>query len=151
MQITITTEGEEIFPVEVSNEIELENFKALLEFQSNVKANEMKLYLDGKALNGDKSTLESLGVKNGDIILLMRSTASVPNPVLGTMMPTGPQTVPGTTLPAAPRGKIISDRYWLFKVGPFGGGGGVTEAVVISRTSNKGAPRAMSWKGCGSS
>lgn len=122
MQITITTEGEEIFPVEVSNEIELENFKALLEFQSNVKANEMKLYLDGKALNGDKSTLESLGVKNGDIILLMRSTASVPNPVLGTMMPTGPQTVPGTTLPAAPRGNgsVPAIDWGMIQVPPVG-------------------------------
>eukprot|EP00794_Sanderia_malayensis_P015077 gene15077-16633_t len=74
MQLTIAA-GETVFPVDVSGEIELENFKALLEFESSVPAKEISMFLNGQLLSGDKKSLDSLGVKDGDVLLLIRNGA----------------------------------------------------------------------------
>ena len=73
MQLTVTTGGEEIYTVDASDDLELENFKALLEFESGVPAREMTIYRDGKLLDGDKSSIGSLGIKDGDVLLLVRN------------------------------------------------------------------------------
>ncbi len=72
MQLTVTTGGDDMFQVDVSGEIEVENMKALLESESGVPAAEITLYLDGKLLHDDKKSLDSFGVKNGDVLLLVR-------------------------------------------------------------------------------
>ena len=76
MQLTVTTGGEDIYAVDASDDLELENFKALLEFESGVPAKEMTIYRDGKLLEGETSSIGSLGVKNGDVLLLVRNAPS---------------------------------------------------------------------------
>ena len=73
MQLTVTVGGDEFYTVDASDDLELENFKALLEFESGVPAKEMTIYLDGKLLDGSTKSIGSLGVKDGDVLLLVKS------------------------------------------------------------------------------
>lgn len=73
MQLTITTGGDEIYTVDASEELELENFKALLEYESGVPAGEMTLYHDGKLLEGETNSVGSFGVKDNDVLLMVRN------------------------------------------------------------------------------
>ena len=75
MQLTVTVGGDEFYTVDASDDLELENFKALLEFEFGVPAKEMTIYLDGKLLDGNTKSIGSLGVKDGDILLLVRSAS----------------------------------------------------------------------------
>ena len=72
--MTITTGGDDMYAVDASDDLELENFKALLEFESGVPATDMTIYRDGKLLDGETQSIGSLGVKDGDVLLLVRNT-----------------------------------------------------------------------------
>ena len=80
MQLTVTTGGDDIFPIDVSEDLELENFKALLEFECGIAANEITIYRDGKLLEGEKQSVGSLGVKNGDVLLMVKKAPLQPRP-----------------------------------------------------------------------
>lgn len=69
MKVTVTLE-DQIFNLDVSDDLELENFRALLEFESGVPASQMLLFHNGAQLQDLKKTLSSYGVKEGDLILL---------------------------------------------------------------------------------
>ena len=70
MQITVTTLSDQIFTLEVSEDLELENFKALCEFEIGIPAKEIALVWSGRPLHDDKRTLKSYGIANGDMLLL---------------------------------------------------------------------------------
>ena len=77
MQLTVTCD-DEIYTINASDELEFENFKALLEFECGVATSAMKLYKDSKLLHGDKESIASLGMKNGDVLLLVRNQPILP-------------------------------------------------------------------------
>ena len=83
MKVTVTTLSDEIFTIEVSDDIELENFKALCEFECGIPSAEISLALNGRPLQDDKKQLNEYGVKDGEVLLLQRLRASQPS--------TGPQ------------------------------------------------------------
>ena len=105
MQLTVTTGGDEIYTVDASEDLELENFKALLEFESGIPSKEMTIYRDGKLLDGETKSVGSLGVRNGDVLLLVRNAPPQrqqmrqpqPRPVSGTNAPVS-TTAPGLCL-----------------------------------------------------
>ena len=105
MQLTVTTGGDEIYTVDASEDLELENFKALLEFESGIPSKEMTIYRDGKLLDGETKSVGSLGVRNGDVLLLVRNAPPQrqqmrqpqPRPVIGTNAPAS-TTAPGLCL-----------------------------------------------------
>lgn len=72
MKVTATLEGEQIFNVDVSDDLELENFKALLEFESGVQSSQIVIFHNGVALRDDKKTLNGYGIKDGDVLLMRR-------------------------------------------------------------------------------
>lgn len=72
MKVTTTLEGEQIFNLDVSDELELENFKALLEFESGVQSSQIVIFHNGIALRDDKKTLNGYGIKDGDVLLMRR-------------------------------------------------------------------------------
>ena len=72
MKIVLTTLGDDIYTIEVSDDIELENFKALCEIECGIPASEMMLILAGRPLHDDKLSLSSYGVNDGDIIIVQR-------------------------------------------------------------------------------
>ena len=72
MHLTITTLNDEIFNLEVSDDMELENLKALCEFECGIPANEIQLLWNGRPLVDVKKKLSAYGISNGDILLLQR-------------------------------------------------------------------------------
>ncbi|KAJ9477411.1 DNA damage-inducible protein 1 [Pseudozyma hubeiensis] len=68
--ITVITEDDRTFPIDVDASIELENLKALLEVDSNIPAEQQQLLHSGKPLNDGKATLASCGVQNDDLLIL---------------------------------------------------------------------------------
>ena len=72
MKITVTFEGESVFTLDISEDLEVENFKALMESESGLPASELVLSHNGSQLIDNKKTLGSYQVKDGDIILMQR-------------------------------------------------------------------------------
>lgn len=81
MHITVTTLSDQIFSLDVSEDLELENFKALCEYEIGISASEIAILWNGRPLHDDKRTLTSYGIKNGDMLLLqhMRGPSQAPN------------------------------------------------------------------------
>ncbi|XP_053683561.1 protein DDI1 homolog 2 isoform X2 [Sabethes cyaneus] len=80
MRVTVTTMADYTFPLEVSDDMELENFKALCEIESGFPASEIVISLNGQPLLDDKKTLIELGIRDGDVIMLqhiMQATQQV--------------------------------------------------------------------------
>lgn len=79
MKVTITTLNDELFVLQVSEELELENFKAFCEIESGFPASEIILHLNGTPLLDDKKSLKALGVNDGDVIVLIHLVPSGTN------------------------------------------------------------------------
>ncbi|GAA6047960.1 hypothetical protein JCM3770_006444 [Rhodotorula araucariae] len=72
--ITVATEEGDSFPVDVSLDIALEDLTALLEADSNIPASDQLLFFNGRQLTQLKDSLESYGVKAGDLLLLRQKS-----------------------------------------------------------------------------
>ncbi|XP_022832555.1 protein DDI1 homolog 2 isoform X3 [Spodoptera litura] len=79
MKITITTLNDEIFVLDVSEDLELENFKAFCEIESGFPAKDFILNFNGKPLLDDKKSLKEHGVHDGDVIVLLHMMQSASN------------------------------------------------------------------------
>lgn len=82
MRLTITTLADDVYQLEVSDELEVENFKALCEVESGIPASEISLLHNGRPLYDDKKPLKHYGITDGDMVLLqqMRGNASAAPP-----------------------------------------------------------------------
>lgn len=72
MKLTVTLDGDQIFSVDVSDDLELENFKALLEFESGIQSPQIVIFHNGEQLRDNKKTLNGYGIKDGDVLLMQR-------------------------------------------------------------------------------
>lgn len=72
MKVTITTLTDQIFTLEVSEDMEVENFKAFCEVESDVPARQIALFFDGRPLSDDKKKLKDYNIRDGDVLLLQR-------------------------------------------------------------------------------
>uniref|UniRef100_A0A2A4JJ00 UBA domain-containing protein n=1 Tax=Heliothis virescens TaxID=7102 RepID=A0A2A4JJ00_HELVI len=79
MKVTITTLNDEIFVLDVSEDLELENFKAFCEIESGFPAKDIILNYNGKPLLEDKKSLKEHGVHDGDVIVLLHMMQSASN------------------------------------------------------------------------
>lgn len=70
MKITITTLTDYIFVLDVSEDLELENFKAFCEIESGFPANEIVIAFNGRPLMDEKKSLKDHGMKDGDSVVL---------------------------------------------------------------------------------
>ena len=106
----MTTLSDEIFNLDVTEDLELENFKALLEFETGVPAREIGLVWNGRPLHDDKRTLKNYGIKENDMLLLQRMQGAQGR---GSTGATGAPAVPGA-----------GNFNWLLQFTCKGGGGG---------------------------
>lgn len=76
MKITVTSTQHDaaVFELDVSESLELENFKAFCEVESGINATDLIVIFKGKPLHDDKKTLQDFGIKNGDVIIIQRKT-----------------------------------------------------------------------------
>lgn len=70
MKVTVTTLSDDIFVLDVSDELELENFKAFCEIESGVPAHEIVIAFNGLPLMDDKKSLRDHGIRDGDAVIL---------------------------------------------------------------------------------
>lgn len=79
MKVTISTLNDEIFVLDVSEDLELENFKAFCEIESGFPAKDIILNYNGMPLLDDKKSLKEHGVHDGDVIVLLHMMQSASN------------------------------------------------------------------------
>lgn len=72
----MTTLGDLLFALEVAEDMELENFKALCEAESGIRPDQMVVMHNGKALLEDKKPLKEYGVAENDVLLLQKMPQS---------------------------------------------------------------------------
>lgn len=58
MKVTVTTMADEIFNLDVSEDLELENFKAFCEVESGIPSANILVVLEGRPLTDDKKSLK---------------------------------------------------------------------------------------------
>ncbi|KAI1301305.1 Protein DDI1 -like protein 2 [Halotydeus destructor] len=73
MQITVTTDTEAIFTLEVAEDMELENFKALCQTECGIEPLRMLVIFEGNRLTDNKKDLKGYGMKDGDIVMLQKT------------------------------------------------------------------------------
>ena len=70
MKITVTTITEKLFFLDVSEDLELENFKAICEMDSGIACSQMVVVFNGKPLTENDKPLKYFGIKDGDCVML---------------------------------------------------------------------------------
>lgn len=70
MKVTVSTLDDYIFVLDVSNDLELENFKVFCEVESGIPAREIMINFNGRPLVDDKKLLKDYGIKDDDIVIL---------------------------------------------------------------------------------
>lgn len=73
MKITVTTVSDYVFELDVSEELELENFKAFCEVESGFPSTEIVIVFKGQPLLDDKKSLKDHGVGDGDVVILQHA------------------------------------------------------------------------------
>ena len=76
MRISVTTQSDDIFNLDVSEDLELENFKAFCEVESAIPASDIVLIHQGKILDDGAKNLKHYGLKEGDVVLIQRKSSA---------------------------------------------------------------------------
>ncbi|XP_008483370.1 protein DDI1 homolog 1-like [Diaphorina citri] len=70
MRVTVTTLNDNIFTLDVSPDLELENFKIFCQLESGFPAQEILILHNGKILVENKKSLRQNGVREGDVVVI---------------------------------------------------------------------------------
>ncbi|GBM88377.1 Protein DDI1 2 [Araneus ventricosus] len=79
MKLTVTTLTDLIVTLDVSPDMELENFKALCECEVGFPSQQMVITHEGRPLMDNKKDLSYFGVKEGDVLLIQQAFPNIPN------------------------------------------------------------------------
>ncbi|KAH8245107.1 hypothetical protein KR032_004840 [Drosophila birchii] len=120
MKITVTTSDDKVFCLDVAQDLELENLKALCAMEIGAEVTQIAVLFNGRELTNNKQSLQQCGVGDGDFIMLERrrsvnrpgtanpamdltgldfSNIAVPGSSTGGSPPTRRSTQPGTQVP----------------------------------------------------
>jgi len=72
MKVTVATLSDNVFTLDVSEDLEIENFKAFCEVESGIPSAEIGLLFNGIPMTDQKKTLKDYGVKDGDMVMMDR-------------------------------------------------------------------------------
>ncbi|XP_076927931.1 protein DNA-DAMAGE INDUCIBLE 1-like [Bidens hawaiensis] len=75
MKISVMTSEEQIITLDVNHNESVENLKALLEIESRIPLQQQQLLHNGKEMKNFE-TLSSLGVTDGDLVMMVSNTSS---------------------------------------------------------------------------
>ncbi|XP_011213863.2 protein DDI1 homolog 2 [Bactrocera dorsalis] len=94
MKITVTTLTDSVFFLDVSEDLELENFKAFCEVESGTPISQIVILFNGAPLLDDKKPLKYFGIRDGDCVILQslpvgRSIGAPATGGLGNVLGTG--------------------------------------------------------------
>ncbi|KAI8986314.1 hypothetical protein BDB01DRAFT_785139 [Pilobolus umbonatus] len=79
MLITVTTDGEDIYNLEIDSQMAIEDLKALLEAESGIDTSQQHLHYHGLELTESKKTLEEYQIGQNEIIHMQRRQTSAGN------------------------------------------------------------------------
>ncbi|GAA6011339.1 hypothetical protein JCM11491_002750 [Sporobolomyces phaffii] len=91
MLLTVATEDGNTFNLDLDGSMEVETLAALLEADSGIATAEQLLFFSGRQLTNPKDSLESYGIKSGDMLLLRQKS----NPASGSRAGQAPAPVAG--------------------------------------------------------
>jgi DNA damage-inducible protein 1 len=111
MKVTVTTLTDFIFVLDVSEDLELENFKAFCEVETGFPATEIVIAFNGMPLMDNKKSLKAYGIRDGDAVILQHmlhagSSQSSFEQVPGSGIPS--LDFSGIQIPTAARGSRVS-------------------------------------------
>ena len=82
MQVTVTTlSSGKVFSLDIPEDLELENFKAFCEAESNIPASDIMIIFNGAHLTDNKKLIKEYGIKEHDMVVLERSKPASTNPI----------------------------------------------------------------------
>lgn len=117
MKIAVTTLTDILITIDVSPDMELENFKALCECEVGMSAIDMVITHEGRPLLDNKKDLQTYGIKEGDVLLIqeMPSAPASQAPNLGIdfsaiKLPGAPSSAPTRSAPASTASSPSSSR-----------------------------------------
>ena len=87
MKLMLTTLSDELFNIEVADDIELLNFKALCEFECGIPATQIAILWNGRPLHDDKLKLKDYGIVDGEMLLIQRIQGARGTPSTGGRSP----------------------------------------------------------------
>lgn len=70
MKVTVSTMSDYVFTLDVSEDLEVENFKAFCEVESGFPAHEILISFNGMPLLDDKKSLKQCGIRDGDMVAM---------------------------------------------------------------------------------
>jgi DNA damage-inducible protein 1 len=73
MKVTVTTLNDEIFILDVNEDLELENFITFCENESKIPAYEIVILFHGHPLLDHKMSLRQHGIRDEDVLILQRT------------------------------------------------------------------------------
>lgn len=72
MKITVASLDDQIFVLDVSEDLELENFKAFCEIESGWPSHEIVIVANGQPLYDNQKSLKNYNIKDGDCLIIQR-------------------------------------------------------------------------------
>eukprot|EP00092_Neocalanus_flemingeri_P018129 GFUD01019621.1.p1 GENE.GFUD01019621.1~~GFUD01019621.1.p1 ORF type:complete len:493 (-),score=168.95 GFUD01019621.1:632-2110(-) len=72
MKVTVATLSDTVFTLDVSEDLEIENFKAFCEVESGIPSTEIGLLFNGIPMTDLKKSLKDYGVSDGDMVMMDR-------------------------------------------------------------------------------
>lgn len=78
MKITVITHDDHdtTFVLDISEDLELINFKALCEVETGIPSQQISLTLNGELLVDDFGAMKNLGVHDGDVVIIQKFSGS---------------------------------------------------------------------------
>jgi len=76
MKITVTTLSDALFVLDVSEDLELENFKAFCEVEAGIPSSTMIISFNGRPLQNNLQTLKEYGIRDGDAVIVQQMQTS---------------------------------------------------------------------------
>lgn len=84
MKVTVTSlPTDQIFVLDISEDLELENFKAFCEVEAGFTSAEMVIAHNGQPLLDDKRSMKDHGLADGDVVVLQHKQPPPPPPAAG--------------------------------------------------------------------
>eukprot|EP00090_Calanus_glacialis_P020503 TRINITY_DN3154_c0_g1_i1.p1 TRINITY_DN3154_c0_g1~~TRINITY_DN3154_c0_g1_i1.p1 ORF type:complete len:480 (+),score=174.97 TRINITY_DN3154_c0_g1_i1:49-1488(+) len=78
MKVTVATLSDTVFTLDVSEDLEIENFKAFCEVESGIPSAEIGLLFNGIPMIDLKKSLKDYGVAEGDMVMMDRMRRQAP-------------------------------------------------------------------------
>eukprot|EP00092_Neocalanus_flemingeri_P057286 GFUD01068045.1.p1 GENE.GFUD01068045.1~~GFUD01068045.1.p1 ORF type:complete len:468 (+),score=162.45 GFUD01068045.1:46-1449(+) len=78
MKVTVATLSDTVFTLDVSEDLEIENFKAFCEVESGIPSTEIGLLFNGIPMTDLKKSLKDYGVSDGDMVMMDRMRRAGP-------------------------------------------------------------------------